>query len=169
MHYHRQASNIAAILPRNINIEANSRRQSLELFRWNYHHLNWGVIKGSQKLYISKPWDFTLTEAISLKVISNQTYIIQNNIYEVKFGHRSKLSLMQLEHVILPLKKMKQVFEEWNENLWNINFLWTQKSFTLDNLLIYYTTFLCFLPIFFPPVTLVSNPNFLRRIFLLWF
>ena len=79
---------------------------------------------------------------------SNQTYIIQNKIYEVKFGYRSKLSLMQLKHVILPLKKIKQIFEEWNGNLWNINFLWTQKSFTLDNLLIYYTTFLCFLPIF---------------------
>ena len=80
---------------------------------------------------------------------SNPTYIIQNKIYEVEFGHRSKLSLMLLEHVILPLKKKKQIFEEWNGNLWNINFLWTQKSFTLVNLLIYYTNFLCFLPIFF--------------------
>ena len=56
---------------------------------------------------------------------------------------------MQLEHVILPLKKIKQIFEEWKGNLWKINFLWTQKSFTLVNLLIYYTNFLCFLPIFF--------------------
>ena len=53
---------------------------------------------------------------------------------------------MQLEHVILPQKKIKQIFEEWKRNLWKINFLWTQKSFTTTQFFCAFFPFFSFSP-----------------------